>query len=75
MAISISALSRRFCVSRAHIRNMLVIAEAAGLLAYAPGSESVVVLPALTEAIIQFYGVGFLLFHRCAEGALSEAAA
>ncbi len=73
--LSISALSRRFCVSRAHIRNMLVIAEAAGLLAYAPGSESVVVLPALTEAIIQFYGVGFILFHRCAASALGEAAA
>lgn len=75
VAISISALSRRFCVSRAHIRNMLIIAEAAGLLAYAPGSESVVVLPALTEAIVQFYGVGFILFHRCAAGALGEAAA
>ena len=72
--ISISALSRRFCVSRAHIRNMLIIAEAAGLLAYAPGSESVVVQPALTEAIVQFYGVGFILFHRCAAGALDGAA-
>ena len=75
LPISISALSRRFCVSRAHIRNMLVISEAAGLLAHAPGSESVVVLPALTEAIIQFYSVVFILFHRCAAGALGEAAA
>ena len=73
--ISISALSRRFCVPRAHVRNMLVISEAAGLLAHAPGSESVVVLPALTETIIQFYGVVFILFHRCAAGALGEAAA
>ena len=70
--ISISALSRRFYVSRAHIRNMLVISEAAGLLAHTPGSESVVVLPALTEAIIQFYGVVFILCHRCAAGALGE---
>lgn len=73
--ISISALSRRFCVSRAHIRNMLAISEAAGLLAHARGSESVAVLPALTEAIIQFYGVLFILFHRCAAGALFAAAA
>ena len=71
--ISISALSRRFCVSRAHVRNMLAISEAAGLLAHVPGSGSVFVLPALTEAIIQFYAVLFILFDRCAAGALGEA--
>lgn len=71
--ISISALSRRLCVSRAHVRNMLAVSEAAGLLAHASGSEGVLVLPALTEAIIQFYGVLFILFDRCAAGALGEA--
>ena len=71
--ISVSALSRRFGVSRAHVRNMLAISEAAGLLAHARGSEHVFVLPGLSEAIIQFYGVLFSLFDRCATGALSEA--
>ncbi len=64
--ISISALARRFYVSRAHVRNMLQISERTGLLARVNGSEDVVVLPALTEALIQFYGTTFILFDRCA---------
>lgn len=73
--ISVSALARRFCVSRAHVRNMLSLAEQAGLLIHAPGSEHVTVRPALTEALIHFYGVLFMLFGRCAAGALHEDAA
>ena len=68
--ISISALARCFCVSRAHVRNMLAVSESAGLLTRSRGSDSVFVLPALTEAITQFYGVRFILFDRCAAGAL-----
>ena len=68
--VSISALARRFCVSRAHVRNMLAASERAGLLVHSPGSDSMLVLPALTEAVIQFYGVLFILFDRCAAGAL-----
>ena len=67
---SISALARRFCVSRTHVRNMLAVSESAGLLTRAPGSNGIFVLPALTEALIQFYGVVFILFDRCAAGAL-----
>lgn len=70
--VSISALSRKFRVSRAHVRNMLSSAEAAGLLRHDADAEGIVVLPALREALIQFFGVLFLLFHRCAAQALSE---
>lgn len=69
LPISISALARRFFVSRAHVRNMLLICERAGLLRRAQRSEDVVILPALTEALIQCYGAMFILFDRCAAGA------
>ena len=69
LPISISALARRFHVSRAHVRNMLLVSERAGLLARARGSEDVIILPALTEALIQFYGAMFILFNRSAAGA------
>ena len=68
--LSVSALARQFCVSRAHVRNMLAAAASCGLLAREPGSDNVFVLPALTEALLQFYGVAFLLFDRCAVRAL-----
>ncbi len=64
--ISVSALARRFCVSRAHVRNMIAAAASRGLLAREHGSDNVFVLPALTEALLQFYGVLFLLFDHCA---------
>ena len=69
VTISISALSRRFCVSRGHIRNMLVVSQRAGLLDHTRGSDTLVVLPPLVEALIQFYAVLFILFNRCAAGA------
>lgn len=69
--ISISCLSRRFCVSRAHIRNVLAVAEAAGLLRYGR-VEAVIILPALVQALVSFYGALFLLFERCAADALAE---
>jgi hypothetical protein len=71
--ISVSALSRQFCVSRGHVRNMLAISARAGLLGDSSGSEHIVVRPPLVEALLQFYGVMFMLFHRCAVGALREA--
>jgi len=70
--ISISSLSRRFCVSRAHIRNVLALAEAEGLLRHQPGSDVVVVLPPLPEALMQFYGALFVLFSHCAGRALLD---
>ena len=70
--VSISALSRRFCISRGHVRNMLAVSASAGLLAHATGAERVIIRPALIEAILQFYGVLFILFDRCATAALHE---
>jgi len=72
LLISISALSRGFCVSRAHVRNLLAAAEREGLLARGPGPDDVLVLPELPEALIQFYGVLFLFFHRCAVSAAGD---
>jgi hypothetical protein len=74
MPISVSALAQRFCVSRAHVRNMLAAAASRGLLAREHGSDNVFVLPALTEALLQFYGVLFLLFDRCAARAQGQLA-
>jgi hypothetical protein len=69
--ISISCLSRRFCVSRAHVRNILATAEQAGLVRYGR-VEAVVVLPKLVDALVGFYAALFLLFDRCAADALRE---
>ena len=71
--VSISALSRTFGVARAHVRNMLAISAAGGLLEHQPGSDRVFVRPALGEAIVQFFAVLFILFERCAAGALIDA--
>ena len=68
--VSISGLSRRFCVSRAHVRNVLAVAEAQGLLRYEGGSDVIEVLPALPDALMQFYGALFVLFGHCADRAL-----
>ena len=67
--LSISALSRRFCISRAHVRKLLRDAETAGLLAGGPEAERVVVLPALVDALLSFYAALFALFCSCAETA------
>ena len=42
------------------------VAENAGLLWHERGGDSVVTLPALHDALAQFYAVLFLLFERCA---------
>jgi hypothetical protein len=72
--LSVSALSRRFRVSRAHVRNLLVDAEQAGLIEQAPRTEGIVALLPLVEALLQFYGVLFILFDRCAAAARHESA-
>lgn len=70
--VSISALARHFCVSRAHVRNMLARAERAGLLVQVRGSEHVVPRPALAEAILQFFGVLFITMNHAAAAARRE---
>ena len=70
--LSVSALARRFHVSRAHVRNVLQTAEAAGLIAQRPEIAGIVVQPALTEALLQLYGVLFILFERSAAAAQAD---
>lgn len=67
--VSVSALARRFCVSRAHVRNLLASTERAGLLLRVAGSEKVIPHPALSEAILQFFGALFIVMHRTAAAA------
>lgn len=71
-AVSISALSRRFCISRAHLRKLLLGAESAGLIASSPQANVVVVLPSLPEAVLTFYAVLFVFYHRCANTAARD---
>jgi hypothetical protein len=73
VAVSVSALARRFRVSRAHVRNVLRGAEAAGLIETMPGEALVRVRAALLEALLQLFGVLFLLFDRAAARAAAEA--
>ena len=73
LPISISALSRQFCVSRAHVRNMLAVSGRLGLVEHAPGSDEVIPQPALAEGLIQFYAVLFMLFDQAATAAAAAA--
>ena len=64
--VSVSALARRFSVSRAHVRGMLALSERRGLLMRLPSTEQALVQRALVEALLQFYGAMFLLFYQSA---------
>ena len=64
--LSVSAIARRFSVSRAHVRNVLHVAEAASLIIHRPDAGGIVIQPALAEALLQLYGVMFILFNRSA---------
>ncbi len=68
--VSISAVARRFSVARAHVRNVLAQAEAAGLLVRSANGAGVVALPALGASIHHFFAALFLLFDRCGARAL-----
>jgi DNA-binding MarR family transcriptional regulator len=71
VSISISALARRFGVSRAHIVKLLHDAESRGLLRRTGDEgESVVVLPPLTDAAERFFATVFVFFAHCAREAL-----
>jgi hypothetical protein len=72
VAVATSALARRFGVARAHIRNLLVEAEAAGLLRRGDEDGRVVVLPALVSAIETFFAAAFLLSFTCGRLALLD---
>jgi hypothetical protein len=69
--VSSSALSRRFGVSRAHVRRLLQDAENQGLLQRLDG-ERVRLLPRLRQGANDFMAAQFLLVAHCAQGALAD---
>jgi len=73
VTVSSSALSRRFGVSRAHVRRLLQDAENQGLLERLDG-DRVRLLPRLAQAVSDFMASNFLLVADCAQGALADIA-
>ncbi|HYF53993.1 MAG TPA: helix-turn-helix domain-containing protein [Salinarimonas sp.] len=67
--VSVSALSRRFGVSRAHVGKLLQDAAAAGLLERRE-EGAVRLLPALVDATEEFFATAFATLIQAAEAAL-----
>lgn len=59
---SITQLARQFSVSRAHVSNVLQLAEAQDLVCAEPGRGGYRAGPALMPALMRFYAVVFLTF-------------
>jgi hypothetical protein len=71
--VSISGLSSRFGVSRAHVRKLLRDAQEGGLIERRDPDESrVVLLPRLTETTRTFFANTSLFVAHCARAALAE---
>jgi hypothetical protein len=70
--VSISALARRFSVSRPHVLKLLRDAAEEGYIERF--GDSVVILPRLVEAAQTFFAVMFLLYADCAREAMRESA-
>jgi hypothetical protein len=69
--VSSSALSRRFGVSRAHVRRLLQDAENQGLLERLDG-DRVRLLPRLRQGANDFMAAQFLIAADCAQAALAD---
>ena len=74
MPLSVSALSTRFGIARAHVRTLLTNAESAGLVRRVSGGATVTVLPQLDAAIRNFCAALFSLLLHCVTEAASEIA-
>lgn len=75
VAISISALARRFGVSRVHVRKLLRDAQSENLIARGAGREDhVVVLPRLREAALNLLATIFLFIADCISKAIADSA-
>ncbi len=72
MPISISALSARFGIARAHARRLLADAAEAGLVRRAGGSETVIVLPRLVSEVGDLFAAMFAIQAHCAKAAAEE---
>lgn len=72
--ISISALARRFNVSRPHVLKLIRDAAAEGLIERTgQDGDHVVIRPRLAEAAQNFFATMYLLFADCARGAMQNA--
>ena len=72
--VSMSALSTRFGIARAHARRLLADVAEAGLVRRTDGSETAVVLPRLVEVVSDFFAAVFALLAHCAQAAANEIA-
>jgi hypothetical protein len=73
VTVSISALSRRFGVSRVHVRKMLRDAVEQGFIARPDGDDGpILVQPHLTQATQTFFATIFLFNAHCIGAALEE---
>ena len=73
IAVSLSALSRRFGVSRVHVRKLLRDAVSEGFVARPEGHDGpLILLPKLTIAAQNFLATVFLFVAHCARAALDE---
>jgi DNA-binding MarR family transcriptional regulator len=72
VAISISALARRFGVSRAHIRKLLHDAEAAGFIDRSADGQRVALRPLLAGAFERFFAFSLLFVAKCVLQAHAE---
>ena len=71
--ISISALARRFAVSRTHVLKLVRDAARDGLIGrIGEGGDHILLQPRLAEAAQNFFATMFLFFADCAREALAE---
>jgi DNA-binding MarR family transcriptional regulator len=75
VSVAISALSRRFGVSRVHVRKLIRDAEQQGFLFRSPDAEDRISLhPQLTEGALNFFATVFLFIAQCARQAMDTSA-
>ena len=64
--VNVSAMARRFGVSRAHVLRVLREAEEAGFLSRMPGGDGVVLTPYLAEAFRLYYAIAHIIIGAVA---------
>lgn len=72
VTVNLSRMSRRFGVSRSHVRKLLADAEQAGFIQSGPDKSNVAVLPFLADRIETALAILFITMGRCAREALAE---
>lgn len=70
--VTVSDLARRFNVSRMHVRSVQRDAESAGLLFRHGDCEQATVLPALIDAVENFFASALVMVESCAQVAAGK---